>query len=142
MTNGLPFSVLLVDDDEDDRMIMNDAFLEIGFGAEIKKFINVRSLLHYLEVTDAALYPSLIVLDNTLPEMDAKAALLLLKGNPAYESIPVVIYSSSLTSAKKESLLAAGAHACFLKGNTMQEIIVLARQLHQLSVELSGRRSA
>ena len=65
--NGIPFSILIVEDDEDDRWIIDQAFIEIGYEAEVKKFINGEALFHYLEKIDNSVYPSLIVLDNTLP---------------------------------------------------------------------------
>ena len=65
MTNGLSFSILVVEDDEDDRIFLDDAFLRIGFDADVKKFKDEKGLFHYLESVEEALYPSLIVLDNT-----------------------------------------------------------------------------
>ena len=133
MTNGIPFSILVVDDDQDDRMIIDEAFKEIGFEAEVKKFIDGKGLLHYLDSIEPALYPSLIVLDNTLPDMDAKAMLKTLKGNTAYRNIPVVVYTSTTTAFKTDQLLSLGAHACFEKGNSMQEVITMVKAFRNLA---------
>jgi CheY-like chemotaxis protein len=133
MQDGLPFSILVVDDDEDDRMMIDEAFMEIGSGAAVKKFINGKMFFHYLEQVDPSLYPSLIVLDNTLPELEATDMLRILKKNPLYQSIPVVIYTSSLSPAKKQQLLSQGAYACYEKGNTLQEIVEVVKELKQLS---------
>ncbi|MDQ3278781.1 MAG: response regulator [Bacteroidota bacterium] len=135
MTNGLAFSILVVDDDEDDRMVIDEAFLEIGYDAEVKKFIDGKALLHYLESISADLYPSLIVLDNTLPQLDATDLLSILKSNSAYNQIPVVIYTTSLSPSKKEQLSAKGAYACFEKGSTMQEIVQLVKDLRNIAEE-------
>jgi CheY-like chemotaxis protein len=133
MKNGLPFSILLVDDDSDDREIIDEAFKEIGYDTEVKKFINGKALLHYLESVEPTLYPCLIVLDNTLPELDANDLLVLLKENPAYKDIPVVIYTTMLTPFKKEQLTSKGAYACLQKGSTMTEVIRLAEELRHLA---------
>jgi CheY-like chemotaxis protein len=133
MTEGLPFRILVVEDDEDDRFIIDDAFLEIGFAAEVKKFINGKTLLHYLEQVEPALLPSLIVLDSTLPELNAIDLLTILKANPSYQGIPVVVYTSMLTQAKEQQLLSKGAYACYRKGNTLQEVVELAKTLKQLA---------
>jgi CheY-like chemotaxis protein len=133
MTNGIPFTILLVDDDPDDRMIIDEAFLEIGYQAEVKKFINGKALLHYLEQVEPGLYPHLIVMDNTLPELDATEILSVLKRTPAYMHIPVVIYTTSLSPTKKEQLLAGGAYACFEKGNNMEQVVQLAKELKFLA---------
>ncbi|MFL5808486.1 MAG: response regulator [Flavisolibacter sp.] len=130
---GLPFPILLVDDDEDDRLIIDEAFKEIGYEAEIKKFIGGKALLHYLAQVDPQLYPSLIVLDNTLPEMEAKELVQILKKNPQAKSIPVVIYTSFISPSKREELLAAGAYACIEKGAVMRDVVEVAKGLKSLA---------
>ena len=132
---GLPFSILVVDDDEDDRIIIDEAFKEIGYESEIKKFIGGKALLHYLSQIDQDLYPSLIVLDNTLPEMDAMDVVLKLKNNPQSKSIPVVVYTSSISPAKKQELLDAGVFICIEKGSVMKEIVAVAKRLKRLAEE-------
>ena len=133
MKNGLPFGILLVDDDSDDREIIDEAFKEIGYEPQVKKFINGKALLNYLESIEPTVYPSLIVLDNTLPELDANDLLVILKEHPAYKDIPVVIYTTMLTPYKKEQLTSKGAYACMQKGSTMPEVIRLAQELKDLA---------
>src|SRR5215213_5483281 len=117
--NGIPFTILIVEDDEDDRWIIDQAFKEIDYEAEVKKFINGEMLFNYLEQVDRSLYPSLIVLDNTLPTLNAADILSMLKKDPRYTKIPVVVYSSSMSPQKRDSLLAMGAHGCMEKGSMM-----------------------
>jgi CheY-like chemotaxis protein len=133
MDNGLPFSILVVDDDEDDRMMIDEAFLEIKFAQEVKKFVDAKSLFHYLENVDCSLLPSLIILDNSLPEDDAFKILSQLRENEHYKQIPVVIYTTSLSPSKEKQLLAKGAYACFEKGNTMKEIVQIAKRLRSIA---------
>lgn len=133
MAKGTTFSILLVDDDQDDRMIIDEAFKEIGYESEVKKFINGTGLLQYLENIAPGLYPSLIVLDNTLPDWDAAALLLKLKENRAYQSIPVVVYTTALTPSKKEQLLSKGAYRCYEKGHSMPEIVALVKELREMA---------
>jgi CheY-like chemotaxis protein len=130
---GLPFPILLVDDDEDDRMIIDQAFVQIGCQAVIKKFTNGKALLDYLGKVDPATFPSLIVLDNTLPALNAIDLLSILKSNPSYKSIPVIVYTSSLPPSKKERLLAKGAFACIEKGSTANAVIGFAKDLRDLA---------
>jgi CheY-like chemotaxis protein len=133
MCNGLPFRVLVVDDDEDDRFMIDEAFGKIGYEAAVKKFINGKMLLHYLEGLSPSLYPALIVLDNTLPELDAAYLLRILKSNPAYKDILMIVYTTVLTPNKKEQLVAAGADACLEKGNTMEELVQVATRLKAIA---------
>lgn len=133
MKNGLPFSILVVDDDEDDRIIMDEAFQHIGYESEVKKFIDGKALLQYLEQIDSSLLPSLIVLDNTLPAMGADELLRILKANPLYKPIPVVVYTSSVSPTQKERLLSLGAFACLEKAASMQDLIKVVEDLKQLA---------
>ena len=133
MHNGLRFSIIMAEDDEDDRIIIDEAFNEIDYGADIKKFINGEDLLRYLGKIDPSLYPSLIILDNTLPTLSAPEMLSLLKNNPKYQHIPVVIYSSSISPHRKEELLQLGAHSCIEKKSTMKELLDLARKFKEIA---------
>jgi CheY-like chemotaxis protein len=141
MKTGLPFRILVVDDDSDDRVILDDAFDEIDYDCEVKKFNSGKMLLRYLEQVEPSLLPSLIVLDNTLPELDAVDLLAILKTKPAFKEIPVVIYTTSLSPARRQQLLSKGAYACYEKGNTMQEIVEMAKQLRQLAEDNTGHHN-
>ena len=46
MKNGLPFKILIVEDDQDDRVIIDEAFQEIGYIAEVKKFDHGQALMY------------------------------------------------------------------------------------------------
>ncbi|MGN6401669.1 MAG: response regulator [Flavisolibacter sp.] len=133
MSQGLGFSILIVEDDEDDRIIIDEAFMSMGFGAEVKKFINAVALFHYLEQVEQSLFPCLIVIDNTLPKLNATDILSWLKSNVRYQKIPVVIYSTVLSDALKKQLISAGAYACFEKGNSMQQIMDTEKTLKALA---------
>jgi len=129
MTGGLPFSLLLVDDDEDDRIFIDDAFLRLGYDAEVKKFKDVSGLFHYLKSIDDSLLPSLIVLDNRIAELEAPAVVKMMYTEERYRSIPIVVYSSMLSPTKQKELIAMGVYACFEKGENMEETLYMAEQL-------------
>lgn len=114
-------------------MIIDEAFKEINYEAEVKKFIDGAGLLRYLEQVEPSLYPSLIVLDNTLPKLDATDILAMLKENPSYQSIPVVVYTTVLSSAKKQRLLSLGAYACIEKGSVKNEVVRVAKELKSIA---------
>jgi len=122
-----------VDDDADDRVIIDEAFIDIGYECEVKKFHSGNELLQYLEKVGPGLYPSLIVLDYSLPGLDASDLLRILKQKESSKDIPVIIYTSSCTPAKTEELKALGAYDCVEKGNTMQAIIETAKTFRNIS---------
>ena len=131
--DGLRFSLLIVDDDEDDRMIIDEAFMEIGYGAEVKKFIDGEDLIRYLGKIEPSVYPSLIVLDNTLPGDNAANILSRLKQDDRYSSIPVIVYTTSMSPQKKEILMQMGAYSCIEKGAVMDDVIKVAKKLRELA---------
>ncbi len=115
--NEVPFSILIAEDDEDDRIFMDEAFKQIGYEAQVKKFINGEYLLQYLTQISPIDYPSLIILDNTLPKLDASDMLHILKNSSLYRNILVIVYSTSISPHKKEQLLSLGAYACIEKSH-------------------------
>jgi CheY-like chemotaxis protein len=130
---GIPFHLLIVEDDEDDRDIIDEVFSEIGYQAEVKKFINGQSLLHYLEQIDPSLHPSLIVLDNSLPGLNAIDLLKTLKESPVWQHIPVVIYTTVVTPGKEKQWMEQGAYRCIQKGNNKREIMEVAKELKRVA---------
>jgi CheY-like chemotaxis protein len=135
------FPIVLVDDDEDDRMIINEAFVQLGYQPDLKKFITGQSLLDYLAKVDSSTLPSLIVLDNTLHELNALDMLSILKSKPEYKSIPVIVYTSALSPSKKEKLLEKGALACIEKGSSAKAVLSFAKDLKVIAGSERGQAS-
>ena len=133
MKNGLPFTILVVEDDADDREIIDDAFEEIGYEAEVKKFIDGQALLKYLEQIAESNYPSLIVLDNSLPGLDVQRLVSILKKDNRYKSIPVIIYSGTVSLAQRKELMEIGVSAIIEKGNTMQDVVNVVKRLRDVA---------
>lgn len=131
--NKQHYSIVLVDDDEDDRLIIDEAFIKIGYEPQVMKFSNGKGLLDYLAGLRPGHYPSLIVLDNTLPGLDALDILTLVKKEPYLQSIPVVIYTTVMSPAKKEALMKKGAFRCIQKGSLMNDVVEIAKELRDIA---------
>ncbi|MBO9563869.1 MAG: response regulator [Niastella sp.] len=121
------FKILAVDDDSDDRFLLDQAFIQIVYESELKKFMDSDYLLSYLSKIEKSQYPSLIVLDNSLPKKSAAETLVQLKESPATKHIPVVIFSTLISPQKKKDLMALGALACVAKGTAMSELVEIAK---------------
>lgn len=86
--------VLLADDDEDDRLIFETVFSELGQRGFILSTVeNGQEVLSFLKQSGDAL-PHLIILDQNMPLMSGKDTLVALKASPRYQQIPVIIYST------------------------------------------------
>lgn len=105
MTHGphkIPITILVCDDDEDDRMLTKQA-LELAHVSNALEFVeDGEQLLDYLYQrgafageTGKAPRPGLILLDLNMPKMDGREALKVIKGDPTLRDIPVVVLTTS-----------------------------------------------
>lgn len=86
-------TVLLVDDDEDDREIFRDAMTIAKPGCHLLFACDGEDGL--LVLKGAALLPDVIFVDVNMPKMDGKQFLKTIKADPGFQKIPVVMYSTS-----------------------------------------------
>jgi CheY-like chemotaxis protein len=94
-------TVLVADDDQDDRDMTLEAFQESRVVNEIHFVEDGEQVLQYLRhegpFKDPASSPrpGLILLDLNMPRMDGRATLKELKSDPELRQIPVVIMTTS-----------------------------------------------
>ena len=90
------FTVVMADDDADDRMLVKDAFKETHPSCGLDFVENGEQLLDYLSRRGTgAPYPGLILLDLNMPRMDGREALAEIRRDPNLRCIPVVIFTTS-----------------------------------------------
>jgi CheY-like chemotaxis protein len=98
---GRPITILLADDDEDDRLMTRDALRDARLHNDLRSVIDGVDLLDYLHrrgryaSEGAAPRPGLILLDLNMPRMDGREALAAIKEDPELRSIPVVVLTTS-----------------------------------------------
>lgn len=99
--NAKPVTILLADDDADDRELAREALEQsrllntlhmVNDGEELMDYLHCRG--RYAEA-GAAPRPGLILLDLSMPKMDGREALAAIKRNPSLRQIPVVIMTTS-----------------------------------------------
>jgi len=103
------FSILVVDDDVEDHMIMKEYFEEMNYKDSVKFVINGKEAIEYLESQKQGTLPRLIILDLNMPIMNGTQTLLHIKHDPELKNIPVVIYSTSENETEKRKTLSLGA---------------------------------
>ena len=110
MKKSTPIVILMADDDEDDRLLAQDALTESRVINELYFVEDGVELLDFLthqgkfEDKASAPRPGLILLDLNMPRKDGREALKEIKANPQLRSIPVVI----LTTSKQEEDMVKG----------------------------------
>ncbi|MDT7827794.1 response regulator [Pricia sp. S334] len=117
-----PLKIVLVDDDEDDRLFFADALQEIDIATELTEFHNGQELLDCLHASDTAAYPHLIFLDLNMPVMDGFECLREIRKNPELKDLVVAIYSTSSSEKDIEETFVHGANIYINKPNRFEEL--------------------
>lgn len=98
---GRPITILVAEDDPDDRLLIQDALNEALIVNDLHFVEDGEHLLNYLHHRDkysephAAPRPGLILLDLNMPRKDGREALKEIKTDPELRLIPVVILTTS-----------------------------------------------
>ncbi len=101
-------TIYIIDDDADDRDFLTDVLKELYPGIECFTASNGQEGLKKLE-TGAVPLPSLIFLDLNMPRLNGRQVLARLKADPAWQAVPVFIYTTSSNQKEIEELKALGA---------------------------------
>jgi CheY-like chemotaxis protein len=95
-------TILLADDDEEDRDLARDALQDSRLANEMKFVVDGQDLLDYLRregrwagADVAAPRPGIILLDLNMPRKDGREALAEIKADESLRRIPVVVLTTS-----------------------------------------------
>jgi CheY-like chemotaxis protein len=134
-TEGKMITILLADDDPDDRQLTQDAFVEnrlvnvlhcVEDGEELMEYLRRQG--RYVDQKDAPL-PGLILLDLNMPRKDGREALKEIKADPELRRIPIVVLT---TSKAEEDILRTydlGVNSYVTKPVTFKSLVELIKVL-------------
>jgi CheY-like chemotaxis protein len=139
--NKKPLTILMADDDADDRLLTQDAMVEsrvlnrlvfVEDGVELVDYLN-----GFGKYGNRDLYPmpSLILLDLNMPKKDGREALEEIKSNPETRRIPVVILTTSKAEEDKLRGYDLGAASYITKPVTFSALVDLMRIMGKYWVE-------
>lgn len=113
-------SLVLIDDDTDDRDMMTEVLNELGVGEQVRMFENPRVALEYLKHTPEK--PFLIVCDINMPVMSGLQLRQALVGEDALrlKNTPFVFLSTSSLEEHIEDAYNLYAHGYFIKPTSFQ----------------------
>src|SRR3954451_17240890 len=96
-----PITILMADDDPDDRQLTKEAFEESKLSNDLRFVEDGEELLDYLyrrgKYADPASSPrpSIILLDLNMPRKDGREALQIIRSDPHMRPIRVIIMTTS-----------------------------------------------
>ena len=100
--NKLPITILICDDDADDRILTEQALVDAHISNRVRFVEDGEQLLDYVYQRGVfagelgkAPRPGLILLDLNMPKMDGRDALKVIKSDATLRDIPVVTLSTS-----------------------------------------------
>jgi CheY-like chemotaxis protein len=120
-------SILIAEDDADDRFLMQTALDETKSDEKIKFVENGIELLNYLheiqEENGEITYPKFILLDLNMPKMDGREALKKLKANTKFRKIPVIVFSTTKNDLEVKRCYDLGANTYVVKPVSFDSLV-------------------
>ena len=123
--------ILLGEDDIDDQELLKEIFLSIDKNLGVVPINNGKKLLHYLHELNNDVFPSVLILDYNMPELNGAEILEILQSDQRFNSIPKIIWSTSNSYDCKALCLKNGAREYIVKPSNMETLIEVAK--HMLS---------
>jgi CheY-like chemotaxis protein len=127
-------TILMADDDADDRLLTRDALVESRLGNDLRFVEDGQELMDYLKhqgryAKQEAPRPGLILLDLNMPRKDGRQALQEIKADPDLRSIPVVVLTTSKAEEDVLRTYDLGANSFITKPVTFEGLVEIIRAL-------------
>ena len=136
------FTILMVDDDPDDRLLFKEACDEVRLRNPLEFLENGEQLIHYLKrESDYANragdpFPGIILLDLNMPLKDGREALEEIKADPDLRHIPIIVLT---TSKDEDDILASyglGASSYIVKPISLDRLMRVVNSIGEYWVEI------
>jgi CheY-like chemotaxis protein len=139
---GQPITILMADDDADDRLMAQEALEEARLANVLHCVEDGEELLEYLgrrgkyEALRQMPLPGLILLDLNMPKKDGREALQDIKADPALRRIPIVVLT---TSKAEEDILRSydlGVNSFIVKPVAFESLVEVMKTLGRYWFEI------
>ena len=133
--NSNPITVLIADDDPEDRMLIEDAFEESRLANPLEFVEDGEELLDYLHRRNgysdpsASPRPGLILLDLNMPRKDGREALKEIKSDPHLRQIPIVVMTTSKAEEDIFHTYDLGVNSFVTKPVTFEGLVEVVKAL-------------
>ena len=129
LNNHNTITILMADDDPDDRMLTRDALTESRLLNDFETVEDGEDLMDYLlhrgkfSGAGERPRPGLILLDLNMPRKDGRDALKEIKAHPDLRSIPVVVMTTSKAEEDILSTYDLGVNSFITKPVTFEGLV-------------------
>jgi CheY-like chemotaxis protein len=131
-----PITILMADDDEDDRILTANALKASRLVNDVRFVVDGDDLMKYLRCEGPytaggaeAPRPGIILLDLNMPKKDGREALAEIKADPILRRIPVVILTTSKDEEDVFRTYDLGVNSFVSKPVTFEELGEVMRAL-------------
>ena len=147
-----PITILVADDDADDRLMIRDALVANRLANDLRFVEDGEELMDYLQRRgnysdpESCPRPGLVLLDLNMPKKDGREALKEIKQDLDLRGIPVVVLTTSKTEEDVYRTYNLGVNSFITKPVTFESLVSITRdlgrywfQIVELPCELSER---
>ena len=137
-----PITILIADDDPDDRLMTRDAFRECRLQNPLQFVGNGEELMDYLQrrgkYADEATYPmpGLVLLDLNMPRKDGREALREIKENAELRRIPIIVLTTSKAEIDIYRSYDLGVNSFIVKPVTFDSLVEVMQVLRKYWFEI------
>ena len=133
--HGKSITILMADDDQDDCLLVKEAFEENRLLGELRFVEDGEALMDYLyhrgkySEQNLSPRPGLILLDLNMPRKDGREALREIRSTPDLRAIPVIVLTTSKEEKEVYRSYDLGANSFITKPVTFEALVEIVRLL-------------
>jgi len=142
MNKGKPITILMADDDADDRRLTQEAFEDSRLANNLRFVENGEELMNYLRRQgrfsdpEESPRPGLILLDLNMPRLDGRSALQEIKSDADLRQIPVVVLTTSSDDEDVFISYDLGVNSYIKKPVTFEALVAILQTLEKYWFEI------
>lgn len=137
-----PITILIADDDPEDRMLAAEALKESRLANDLRFVEDGEELIDYLTLKgryadpEDAPRPGVILLDLNMPRKDGREALREIKANPELRRIPIIVLSTSKAEIDIHRSYDLGVNSFIVKPVTFDSLVGMMQVLGKYWFEI------
>jgi len=138
-----PITILMADDDEDDRELARDALREARVANPLRFVVDGQDLIDYLRREGDYAHPQadvprpgIILLDLNMPKKNGREALAEIKADESLRRIPIVVLTTSKDEQDVLTTYDLGANSFITKPVTFAGLVEVMKEWGRYWFEL------